>query len=90
VQVSQPFDKKMAQGLASGRGLRKSRVRIDSRRAVRGAARGNDGVYVIALKNKLPSENPPFETIRDQVTRDYQFSQAVQQARKTGEEFTAP
>jgi len=48
---------------------------------------GFDEAYVIALKNRLPSENPPFETVRDRVTEDYRFTEAVRAARKAGEEF---
>jgi hypothetical protein len=48
---------------------------------------GYDEAYVIALKARLPSENPPYESVRDRVTEDYRFIEAVRAARKTGEEF---
>ncbi len=49
--------------------------------------RGTNAVYLIALKNKIPSELPPLEKIRDEVTADYKYSQAVDLARKAGAAF---
>jgi peptidyl-prolyl cis-trans isomerase D len=48
---------------------------------------GNDGVYVISLNKKLPSEIPAFESIRDRVTQDYRFREAVMAARQAGLSF---
>ena len=48
---------------------------------------GEDAVYVIALDKKLPSEIPPLEQIRAEVTRDYSFVESVIAARKAGTEF---
>jgi len=48
---------------------------------------GEDGVYVIALNQKIPSHNPPLDQIRAQVVKDYQFSQALELARKAGRDF---
>jgi len=50
---------------------------------------GSNAVYVIALKNKIPSELPPFEKISDKVTVDYKQSQAMEMARKDGASFLA-
>ena len=46
---------------------------------------GDNAVYVIALDKKFPSEIPPLDRIRDQVTADYKYSQAVLLARNAGE-----
>ena len=46
-----------------------------------------DGVYVIALNKKIPSEIPPLDQIRAQVVKDYQFNQALNLARKAGMDF---
>ena len=54
---------------------------------IAGPIAGRDAVYVIALKGRLPSEIPAFETIREKVTADYQRAQAVLAARKAGEDF---
>jgi len=48
---------------------------------------GLDAVYVIALSKKIPSEIPPLDQIRAQVMKDYQFSQALNLARKAGTDF---
>jgi len=48
---------------------------------------GRDGVYVIGFHKKIPSEIPPFESIRDKVTFDYKYTQALTLARKAGAEF---
>ncbi len=88
VLVSSPFDK--ADGpkdLAVGADFAKAAFGLTASEPFAGPLTGDDGVYVIALKQQLPSENPPFETIREQVTHDYKFAQAALQARKAGEEF---
>lgn len=48
---------------------------------------GSDGIYVIALAKQLPSEIPPFDQIRDQVTQDYKMEQAVALAQRAGTNF---
>jgi hypothetical protein len=48
---------------------------------------GPDGIYVIALANQLPSEIPPFDQIRGQVTQDYKMEQAVALAQRAGTNF---
>jgi parvulin-like peptidyl-prolyl isomerase len=50
---------------------------------------GNDGVYVISANKTLPSEIPAFESIRDRVTQDYRFREAVMKARSAGLNFYA-
>ena len=52
-----------------------------------GPIMGMNGVYVVALSKKLPSEIPPLEQIRDQVVRDYRYSQALNLARQAGMDF---
>jgi hypothetical protein len=46
-----------------------------------------DGVYVLALKQKLPSELQPFEVVRERVTRDFRQEEAAQMARTEAEKF---
>ncbi|MSU58503.1 MAG: hypothetical protein EXS35_10050 [Pedosphaera sp.] len=46
---------------------------------------GRDAAYVIALDKRLPSEIPPLESIREKVTADFKFSQAVLAAHRAGE-----
>jgi hypothetical protein len=46
-----------------------------------------DGVYVIAYDKKYPSEIPPLDKIRERVTAEYRYSQAVLLARQAGTSF---
>lgn len=46
-----------------------------------------DGVYVLGLKKRLPSELPPVENIREKVTEDYRKNQALNLARAAGQSF---
>jgi hypothetical protein len=50
---------------------------------------GYEEAYVVGLKARLPSENPPYESVRERVTEDYRFLEAMRAARKAGEEFHA-
>lgn len=48
-----------------------------------------DGVYVVGLKQKIPSELPPFEAIQEKVSSDFGNFQAAQLARQAGSNFLA-
>ncbi|MBC8096429.1 MAG: SurA N-terminal domain-containing protein [Akkermansiaceae bacterium] len=48
---------------------------------------GETAVYVITLAKRIPSEVPPFETVRDRVVADYRHSQATMTARRAGNDF---
>jgi hypothetical protein len=48
---------------------------------------GEDGAYVISLHTNLPSEVPPLDSIRDRVTSDYRFIEAVMKARQAALDF---
>jgi hypothetical protein len=48
---------------------------------------GEHATYVIALGKKLPSEVPPLDQIRAEVTRDYSSTEGMMAARKAGTEF---
>jgi hypothetical protein len=50
---------------------------------------GEDAVYVIAFKKRIPSELQPQDSIRDKVTEDYRAYEAEQAARKAGQAFYA-
>jgi peptidyl-prolyl cis-trans isomerase D len=50
---------------------------------------GNDGVYLISLNKNLASEIPSLDNIREQVTRDFRFTEAVMAARKAAMDFAA-
>jgi SurA N-terminal domain len=50
---------------------------------------GQDAVYLVAFKNRLPSEMPPFEKVQEKVTADYKQKQAVELARSGATNFYA-
>lgn len=37
---------------------------------------GPDGIYIMALKRRIPSENPAFEAVKDKVIADYKRAQS--------------
>lgn len=45
---------------------------------------GREAVYVMAFNKQIPSEIPPLDKIRDQVTADYKHNQALTRARQEG------
>ena len=49
--------------------------------------RGEDGVYLIALKQRFPSEVPAFDTVRARVELEYRQEEALKLARNAGLEF---
>jgi hypothetical protein len=48
---------------------------------------GEEAFYVVALKHRIPTEVPALDTIRSQVTQDYQRSEAMNMARAAGASF---
>lgn len=46
-----------------------------------------DAVYVIGLNKMIPSENPPFDSIREKVTADFKYAQAIELARQAANNF---
>lgn len=46
-----------------------------------------DGVYVIALKKRIPSEVPSLDAVRDRVTADFRRREALEAAHKAGQAF---
>jgi hypothetical protein len=48
---------------------------------------GEDGVYLMALHKKIPSEIPPLDSILARVTEDFRRSQALAAARQAGDNF---
>jgi len=50
---------------------------------------GEDAAYVIAFKQKYPSEVPTFESVRAEVTADFRQEEALQAAREAGRKAQA-
>lgn len=50
---------------------------------------GEEGVYLISLNKRLPSEIPPLDKILPEVTQDFRFSEAAKAARNAAMSFAA-
>jgi len=85
VQVSEPFDREEGpKDLKVGADFVREAFARTAEEPFAGPFTGDDGAYVIALKRKVPSEIPPLDQIRERVTADYRYHQAVTEARKAG------
>ena len=88
VRVTAPFDSQDGpQGLEVGPDFAQKAFARTPEDPFAGPILGQDGVYVIALAKKLPSQIPTLDEIRARVVRDYQFSQALNLARGAGTAF---
>jgi hypothetical protein len=48
---------------------------------------GEDTIYVVALKRRIPSELPSFESVKPQVVGDYKRSESLRLCREAGQKF---
>ncbi len=88
VHVTAPFDREFGpKDMAVGPDFAKRAFARTADEPLDGPIVGEDAVYVIALTRRLPSEIPALEKIRDHVTANYKYSEAVLLARKAGSEF---
>lgn len=87
--VSPPFSKEEPPtGLDVGAEFVRAAFALNAEEPFSQTLLGNDGVYMISLNKTLPSEIPPLDAIRDQVTQDYRFNEAVMLARKAAMDFS--
>ena len=88
VHVTTPFSREYGpEGLAVPENFTKAAFALTADEPLVGPITGPDAVFVVALDKQLPSEIPALDQIRDQVTRDYQFHEAVLLARSAGTNF---
>jgi hypothetical protein len=89
VKETAPFDREDGpKDLAVGLNFVKASFALTTNDPVAGPLDGEDGAYVIAMDKMLPSEIPPLDKIRDEVTADYKYSEAIERARDAGEAFS--
>jgi len=89
VQVTQPFDRTYGPtNLEVSAEFTKQAFSRTPEEPLAGPIMGRDGIYIIALKQRLPSRVPGFEEVRDKVTADYKLSQAMSLARQAGMAFS--
>lgn len=88
VQVSEPFDRAgTPEGLDVNAFFTQAAFGLRDDEPFGGPIAGEDHVYVIALKQRLPSTNAAFEDVKDRVTRDYRLQRATLKARELGLAF---
>jgi hypothetical protein len=88
VQVTEPFDSTSTPaGLDVNSTFTQSAFRLRPDEPYAGPIEGDDYVYIITLKERLPSVNAAFEDVKNQVTEDYRLQQATLKARELGRAF---
>jgi len=88
-QVTAPFDQDGPRSLDVGTSFVKAAFSLSpDNEPFAGPIDGDDAVYVIAFEKSLPSEIPPLDQIRDQVTTDYKYNMAAGLARQAGMAFS--
>ena len=60
---------------------------LSEERPISSGVVGEDAVYILALKGRIPSEVPPLEAVRERVTSDFKRDQAQLLAREAGTNF---
>ena len=88
VHVTAPFaDKFGPEEFIAPPGFIKAAFGLTPDEPFAGPVAGPDAVYVLAFARRLPSEIPPFDQIRERVTREYQWREATLLAQRTGTNF---
>lgn len=88
VRVSKPFARDFGpDDLPVGPEFTRAAFALSAEEPLAGPFVGEDGVYVIALERRLPSEIPSLETIREVVEADYRFEEARKRAVSAAEKF---
>lgn len=86
--VTDPFGRNQTPpGLKVGRNFSEIAFKLSSSNAISSTIVGQDGVYIIALKERLPAEVPALETIQERVTEDYKRDTSTRLAREAGNQF---
>jgi parvulin-like peptidyl-prolyl isomerase len=89
VKLTDPFDrlKGLEEGDFPASFRQKAFALNDQQPVLFSPVRGSNTVYVIALKNRIPSEMQPFDKVKDKVTHDFKYEKAQQMARQEGQQF---
>ncbi len=88
VQDSGPFSEfEIPDGLKVLENFSRQAFTLNAEEPFRGPIEGVDGVYVITLKKKIPSEVPPLESVLQKVMDDYRHQQALELAWQAGRQF---
>jgi hypothetical protein len=86
--LTAPFDRDQEpKGLDVGPEFTKAAFGLSADDPFGGPIAGQDGVYVIALQNRLPYQIPSLDQIRDRVESDYKLLQALARAQEAARNF---
>ena len=88
VHVTAPFAANFGpEEFAAPQGFTKAAFGLSPDAPFAGPIAGPNAVYVIAFDKQLPSEIPSLDQIRDRVTQEYQWREAILLARHAGTNF---
>lgn len=90
VRVSEPFPRDGAPaGLAVNVTFAQQAFRLTGEEPFGSPIVGDEAVYVMALLERLPSENAVFEDVRERVEERYRLQEATRMAREAGTAFAS-
>jgi hypothetical protein len=88
VRVTDPFSEfETPRNLAVDANFSQAAYKLTPEQPISSPIRAQDGVYLIALKQRLPSELPSLDSIRARVSEEYVQDQARLLARQAGTNF---
>ncbi|MCX6903751.1 MAG: SurA N-terminal domain-containing protein, partial [Verrucomicrobia bacterium] len=90
-RVSQPFDESEAPpDLKVGEAFVRIAFTLTNKEEAIGfqPAEGEEGFFVLAMKEQIPSSNPAFESIRNKVVERYRLAEAQKLVRQNGYTFS--
>jgi len=88
VQTTQPFARdEVPAGLAVNSLFAQEAFKLQPEEPFAGPVIGDESVYILALHQRLPSENARFADVKDKVTERYIQQQATLKAREAGAAF---
>ncbi|MDB6123652.1 MAG: hypothetical protein JWQ71_2645 [Pedosphaera sp.] len=88
VATSAPFDQRNPpENMEVSESFVRSAFGLNKEEPFAGPVQGNDGWYVMALKQTLPDEIPSLQSIEAKVTADYRFYQGYLKAQQAGRAF---
>lgn len=87
VKTSAPFDETGPEDLEVPAQFIRNAFKLTPEEPLSPAVMAQDGVYLMALKARLPSENPPYESIKEKVMQDFRMIEARKLARQAAVAF---
>jgi hypothetical protein len=86
VKISEPFDRTgVPAGLDVTPAFAQTAFQLRDDEPHAGPLKGDDHFYVFTVHRRIPSANPDFADVRDEVTEDYRFQEAILKAREAGQ-----